>query len=193
MGYDARDVANFLLDDGDQGKIGISPLALQKIIFFSHGWYLAYLGKGLVENEFEAWKYGPVIPVIWKEFKNFRSRPITDRASYVNPLTNEKFFRSYCLKSEDEKILRVLLKYYSRFPAEVLSELSHQAGMPWRIVKEGMAHSANFGGVISDSLIRETFHSFKRQWPLPPPEMLLTDVYGEPSFIATGGDSIRPV
>ena len=39
--YDARAVANFLLDLADERSVPLTQMSLLKILYFAHGWYLA--------------------------------------------------------------------------------------------------------------------------------------------------------
>ncbi|MGH6962497.1 MAG: Panacea domain-containing protein, partial [Dongiaceae bacterium] len=77
MPYDARAVANCLLDYADSKSSEITLLTLMKVIYFAHGWHLARFGQPLVTNHFEAWERGPVVRVLYDEFKDRRARPIT--------------------------------------------------------------------------------------------------------------------
>ena len=70
--YDARAVANFLLDHADARGLSLTQLMLLKLLYFSHGWYLNRFKSPLVENEFEAWEHGPVIRE--KLFQRFTRR-----------------------------------------------------------------------------------------------------------------------
>jgi len=62
--YDARIIANALLDIADEQNRSLSITSLLKILYFSHGWYLAKYDKNLIAHEFEAWQHGPVIRVV---------------------------------------------------------------------------------------------------------------------------------
>ena len=62
--YKAEDIANFFLraiyrDCGD----AITPLKLQKLLYFAQGNYLAKYNMPLFDEDFEAWIHGPVIPL----------------------------------------------------------------------------------------------------------------------------------
>lgn len=46
----------------------ISNLQLQKILYFIQGNHLAKKGEPLFDADFDAWKYGPVIPDIYYEY-----------------------------------------------------------------------------------------------------------------------------
>lgn len=67
------DAANYLC-----GKSGwkISNLQLQKILYMAD---MNFVGKGngrLVDEDFEAWDYGPVLPSLYHKCKAFGSKPV---------------------------------------------------------------------------------------------------------------------
>lgn len=43
----------------------LETIKLQKLLYFAQGWSFALQGKQLFSDEFEAWKYGPVIRSIY--------------------------------------------------------------------------------------------------------------------------------
>ena len=139
-------------------------MAIQKLAFFSHGWSLAFRNRDLVENNFEAWKFGPVAPVLWEEFRSFGKRSISARAKFTNPLTGEKSYQPYKLSADDAEFIQIVLAYYAGFRATELSDLTHQAGTPWKFVREKMSSEANFGGVIDNRLIGNAFSKMDIGW-----------------------------
>ena len=64
------DVANFFLKivDRDSGST-ITPLKLQKILYYAHGYYLANYDKPLFQEDFQAWANGPVCPELFYKTK----------------------------------------------------------------------------------------------------------------------------
>ena len=88
--YDARSVANLLLDEADRLGIEITNLSLQKLLYFAHGFCLVEDRKPLVNGHFEAWRHGPVHPLAYHAFKDVGRMPISFRADRVDPLTGEK-------------------------------------------------------------------------------------------------------
>jgi len=56
------------------------------------------------------------------------------------------------------------MAYYAGFRATELSDLTHQAGTPWKLVRQEMAVSANFGGIIDNQLIRQSFSKMDIAW-----------------------------
>ena len=83
MGYSAKAVANYFL--AKYGKHGITPLKMQKLVYLSHGWYLAFYDEPLVDDEYaEAWRYGPVFDSLYHEFKHRGRLPITNPARDID-------------------------------------------------------------------------------------------------------------
>src|SRR5690348_2726800 len=84
MPYDPRAVANYFLDLASVDGESISPLKLQKLLYFGHGWHLAITGEPLLSERIRAWKYGPVVESIYYQFRRFGNRPITTRAGELD-------------------------------------------------------------------------------------------------------------
>ena len=131
MTYDGRAIANFVLDECDRTGVAVTPLALQKIVYFCHVWTLIRLGKPLVRHSFEAWEHGPVLQYLYREFKQFGAMPISQRARRVNPHTGHQEIVGYALDDATLELLRKVVGFYSRLDAGVLVNLTHAPGGPW--------------------------------------------------------------
>lgn len=71
------DVAHYLLAlDNQQEGDGLSNLKLQKLCYYSQGFYLAIFDIPLFEEEVEAWVHGPVIPELYHRFKVCKDQPV---------------------------------------------------------------------------------------------------------------------
>src|ERR1700736_6544090 len=81
--YDARAVANYFLQRANAEGIPITPMAIQKLVYFAHGWMLAVYGRPLINQRIEAWEYGPVIRDLYQQFKRFGDLKITEPAKDV--------------------------------------------------------------------------------------------------------------
>ena len=74
--HDARQVANEFLSLAEETNIPLTPLQVQKLVYFAHAWQLGLYGKPLIDTEFEAWRYGPVVPVVYFGLSHFRGGTI---------------------------------------------------------------------------------------------------------------------
>lgn len=54
----------------------ITNLKLQKMLYLAHMFHLGSNGMPLINEEFEAWDYGPVVPSLYHKVKVFSDRPI---------------------------------------------------------------------------------------------------------------------
>lgn len=74
------------------GNWNVTNLSIQKILYFCHMFYLGKTnGKPLVNEFFEAWDYGPVLPNLYKELRMFGANSVESVFFYkINSLENEK-------------------------------------------------------------------------------------------------------
>lgn len=135
--YSAKAIANWFLDKGDEEISLITPLRLNKLVYVAHGWHLGITDYPLIKDEVEAWDYGPVIPDIYHEFKQFRSNPITSRAM-VWDLPKPPFRIEASIENEgvegkvDMKLfLDRIWNVYENYSAVELANLTHEEGTPW--------------------------------------------------------------
>jgi uncharacterized phage-associated protein len=157
--YDAREVANFLLDYADEHGVKLTNMAVLKHIYFAHGWHLASRGEPLVSNRIEAWQHGPVIRAVYECFKQFDARPITSRASVIDWETGEVIEARAEFSAETAALLRSTLDYYTGYGAFELSEITHAQGGPWEQVWNARDGKVRLNMEISNSAIHDYFVS----------------------------------
>jgi uncharacterized phage-associated protein len=129
--YDARAVANLLLDFAEQRGAGLTQLQLYKILYFAHGWHLVETGQPLVSQEFEAWQLGPVIKVLRDEFKEYGNQEIKRRASKLDIYTGNRTCVSPDIVESDRKFIQNIYLSYHIYDAWKLSDMTHEKGSPW--------------------------------------------------------------
>ena len=155
--YDAREIANFVLDRCDSLGREISNLSLQKIVFFCHVWTLTVLGRPLIREQFEAWRHGPVLPYLYREFKDNEDKPIKKRATKLNKSNGQKELAEYDFDDSLARLLKETIDSYSKLDPFQLVQLSHVASGPWEQVWNHNK-KINAGMRISDESIL-TFYS----------------------------------
>lgn len=133
-GYDGRAIANFVLDFCDERQRRVTNLALQKIVYFCHVWSLIELRRPLIRHKFEAWEYGPVLPYLYREFKNYDRAPIVGRATKMDPVDGKYYLVRYDVDSQTDALIKEIADFYTRLRASDLVELSHAEGGPWHCV-----------------------------------------------------------
>lgn len=138
----AIDVANGFINltEPEKGDL-ISNLKVQKLLYYAQGFHLAMYGTDFFEEDIHAWQYGPVVPEVYQQFKEFGSGPI--------PLNGEFSFEKF--SSEQKELLSEINTVYGQFSALKLMDMTHNE-TPWSsaplnsvISKESMsAYFANF-------------------------------------------------
>ncbi|HLK12366.1 MAG TPA: type II toxin-antitoxin system antitoxin SocA domain-containing protein [Candidatus Binatia bacterium] len=133
MPYSAKAIANWFLKRDE-----LSPMKLQKLVYFAHGWKLGLRGTPLINEEIEAWDYGPVVPDLYHEFKQFGSAPITAFATrwklddgkprLVQPLVPPDAV-------DTQALLRRIWKVYGHKTGGQLSAITHLPDSPWSQIR----------------------------------------------------------
>jgi uncharacterized phage-associated protein len=163
MSYDARAIANFLLDYADRKEVKVTLLAVMKLIYYAHGWHLMKFGSPLINQEFEAWEHGPVVRVVWESFRGGGVRPITTRARRLEVLSNRQTVVCDAIGSEVEKFLGDVFDAYGQVHALELSYMTHRRGSPWDEVWNAPSKRVQLGMRISNESIQAWFASSKQE------------------------------
>ena len=120
-------------------------MKLQKLIYYAHAWHLAIEDKPLIEENIEAWSWGPVVRSIYLDFKKFGRRPIeNDRATHFriegDDPHNVEFFEDTPILEDEEKkkFVNSIWRVHKDYSGVQLSNSTHGKGEPWTIIKENM-------------------------------------------------------
>ncbi|SFV10321.1 Panacea domain-containing protein [Pseudoduganella namucuonensis] len=135
MAYSAMAVANALVKRAKEGKVAhLSPMKLQKLLFYVQSWHLAKQGRPLIDDFFCRWKYGPVIPSLYHEFKEYGPNPITAYGGHIveeegaltkrRPIVSEQDTRTWELIDE-------ILAEYGAYSGSTLSTMTHEKDSAW--------------------------------------------------------------
>ena len=122
MGYDARVVANEFLRIARERGRPLTNMQLQKLVYIAHGYTLAILHEPLVKQDIEAWRYGPVIRVVYDALRKYGSGFVTE---YIRVYSRES------LPETHREIIQAVEESYSRFSGAQLSTMTHKADTPW--------------------------------------------------------------
>lgn len=130
----------------------VTPLKIQKLVYFLHGWHLAVRNQPAVGERFEAWPYGPVIPSLYHEFKANGSSPIKDYATDIDPQTGKTAALMVALTDKEYySVFDTVWEKYGRLSGLTLSTMTHADGTPWSTAR------AQHEDYIEDKNIRDFF------------------------------------
>jgi len=147
-----REIAKyFLLRASKDGDL-ISPLKMQKLVYFAYALYLvrAKGKKKLFEESIEAWPAGPVIPSLYRELKKYGSMPINP-AIYVD-IAEEDFATRY--SKEIVETLNDVYESCEKYTPFELMVLSHKE-RAWFKARKGLAPNEQTNNILKDDDILE--------------------------------------
>lgn len=163
--HPALAVANYFIDVAERQGTTLNPMKLQKLVYFAHGWHLGLHDEPLIEERVQAWRWGPVIPVLYHKFKHFGDGPIREKGSVFSHLTGTRLhFLAPTIDAptiDDDPdtchFLDEIWNVYGDYTGIQLSNLTHDPGTPWTQTREKhkgqLPHNAN----IDDRLIHEYY------------------------------------
>ncbi|MDP3117975.1 MAG: DUF4065 domain-containing protein [Phenylobacterium sp.] len=159
--FDARAIANLLLDEAEGRALVVTNLMLQKLLYFTHGAYLTANRAPLVDGYFEAWTHGPVHPNVYQAFKEAGSSPITWRAVRSDYTSGRLLVVPPVSDAGAVAVCRRVVNTLGSLSASQLVALSHVPGGPWDVVSNEARTNPGRGMRISDMLVLERFSRHK--------------------------------
>lgn len=146
------DVANYFISrsiNDIHNHFKITPLKLQKLMYFSEGWNSVYSDERLIgDGEFQAWVHGPVIPEAYKAFKSYGY-------GEIDSLYSDRME----LNETELSVLDTIWQTYGTMDAKRLEDLSHQE-QPWLNARRELESYESSTRAIPIDDIRE-FYRFR--------------------------------
>ncbi|MBI0275645.1 SocA family protein [Hafnia alvei] len=164
MAYSAIAVANAFIERAKQkGITDLSPMKLQKLVYFAHAWMLALDNKPLIKDPVNAWKFGPVIKSVYHEFKSYGSKNITSPGTEFEVFDSDDgvidagFIIPEISKSDTKAndIIDAVMDIYGNKSAIFLSNLTHAPGSAWCETKKFHKDGQEQGFVIDNNEIKK--------------------------------------
>jgi uncharacterized phage-associated protein len=156
MTYSSASIANAFLNIAFSERAKITHMKIQKLVYLAHGYSLVERDQPLVDEFFEAWKFGPVLPSLYQACKKFGKEAISHLLSDsgYGILSNSAAAPPDNL--EVQKILNFVWKNYGLMDAIELSAWTHEKDGPWdkEIHKAGMIFRNQ---PIKNEIIKEYF------------------------------------
>ena len=141
-------VANNFIRKGKVEDIEITPLKVQKLVYFLYREYLKETNELLFSEQFEVWSKGPVIPSIYVEFRTYGNKPIkkyaTDSEGVCTIVAEKDVFKN-CIDK--------VWAFFKDYTGEQLSELTHREGTAWSKAKATQSRFLDVGDIKNEQWI----------------------------------------
>ena len=137
----------------------VTPLALQKILYFVQGLYFSKYEIPLFDDNCQAWVHGPVYAEIYDMFSSFRYDPIDD------PRFELLKGKSTNLDEKEREVIDLVVNTFGMYGGKVLEKITHKE-TPWLEAREGYSENESSREEISKDTIKEYFVSVRAKYDL---------------------------
>lgn len=161
--YSAASLANGLLNDVFKANASVSAMKLQKLSYLLHGFALYEFRDDpehyTLNERFEAWPFGPVLPSLYHECRLRSSGPIRKFLNGFDEITLSVAKTSAPLPS-DNRLQRIIEGVWENFGSYSESYLSNITNCPKGAWAKALRDPHNLGYknfIISHKAIRDAF------------------------------------
>jgi len=138
-------LADFLIVESRERGDLLTPLKLQKLMFYADAWSLALYDEELTPEKFQAWVHGPVATSQYYRFREYRWRPILEEIERPE------------LGARKSKHLCEIVDVFGIETGPALEMMTHQE-RPWIVARQGIPDDQPCSNFI-DKTITKTFYA----------------------------------
>ncbi|MDD2484723.1 MAG: DUF4065 domain-containing protein [Eubacteriales bacterium] len=136
----------------------ITHLSLQKGLYYVQGFYKAFFGSFLFNEDCEAWVHGPVYRDIYKRYNGYCYDPIDNvEEPDISPMP-----------AEEKVLLDSVAKHLCCYSGKTLESFTH-VETPWIATRGNLPADASTDRVIPKQIIGEYFTSVKDKYQMLTP------------------------
>ena len=128
----------------------VTPLTLQKLLYYIQGNYAAIYDKPLFDAPCEAWVHGPVYRNVYNLFRDFKYNPIDD--DRFVPLKES----ALPLTPEAKEVVDRVLDTFGMYSGKVLESITHKEA-PWLDARKGFLPDETSHAEISLDAMKSYF------------------------------------
>jgi len=131
----------------------ITPLALQKALYYIQGFYYAFYKRYLFSEECQAWVHGPVYRDIYFRYRDYR----------FDPIKGDNEIDDTVFSSSEKAILDSVVRHICCYSGKVLESFTH-AETPWLSARGNLAETEPSDQIIKKENIGKYFTSVKEKY-----------------------------
>lgn len=128
----------------------VTPLALEKLLYFSNGVNYAMNDTQLLSDECQAWAHGPVYPVAYNKYRSFGYKPIDQMVPSTHGCLLSK------LSEEEIKAIDLVIDTFGLYSPKTLELISHMQE-PWLEKRKGYGENTSGNEKIDEDSVKKYF------------------------------------
>lgn len=131
----------------------ITPLALQKVLYYIQGFYYAFYEKFEFDDDCEAWVHGPVYKDIYVRYCQYR----------FDPIESLKESNTSMLTTTEKAIIDSVIKNLSCYSGKTLEKFTHFE-KPWLETRGELLPNVASSRIVEKELIGQYFLDVKEKY-----------------------------
>ena len=136
----------------------ITPLALQKALYYIQGFHFAFYRTFLFPEDCQAWTHGPVYRDIYFRYRDYRFDPIEKTAT----------FDTSVFSASEKAICDSVINNLCCYSGKILERFTHNEA-PWLTTRGDLPDSAPSDRIIEKSVIGAYFDAVKAKYNMVNP------------------------
>lgn len=148
----------------------VTPLMLQKLLYFIQGVYSALYGRPIFAEDCRAWIHGPVYPEVYDLFRDFKYNPIDDARFALLEGTADAL-------TEDEKtVIDLVVNTFGMYGGKVLERITHNED-PWKNARKGYGDSIPSSEILTKKSIMRYYETVNMKYGIETENGLMNYIY----------------
>lgn len=135
----------------------VTPLTLQKLLYFIQGLYSALYGCPLFIEDCRAWVHGPVYPEVYDLFRDFKYNPIEDARFGVLEGTVAE------LTKDEKRVIDLVVNTFGIYGGKVLERITHNEE-PWCNARKGYGDGIPSNEIMEKDDIRAYYVAVNKKY-----------------------------
>lgn len=150
----AHIVTFFVNQKGDT----VSPKKLQKLLYYVEAWHLVHFDSPIIDEEFQAWVHGPVLPTLYHELKAHGYNDLEVVAEENDTIDEEiqKIIAEASISEDQLDLIHSVLGKYARLNSLQLELLTHSEA-PWIEARNGCPPHEPCKNIISKERMKNFY------------------------------------
>ncbi|MGB0788637.1 MAG: Panacea domain-containing protein [Marinirhabdus sp.] len=138
--------------------VDVSPKKLQKLVYYVEAWHLVHFKSELIEENFEAWVHGPVVPELYQNLKQFGYNDIQILNDELDSAEKriQKIAKENNINEDQLDLIYSVLNKYGTLSSFELEMLTHSEE-PWIEARKGLPPHERCTNVIPKNRMKEYY------------------------------------
>ncbi|MBD5508372.1 MAG: DUF4065 domain-containing protein [Lachnospiraceae bacterium] len=148
----------------------VTPLMLQKLLYFIQGVYSALYGRPIFTEDCRAWIHGPVYPEVYDLFRDFKYNPIDDARFALLEGTAD------ALTEDEKKVIDLVVNTFGMYGGKVLERITHNED-PWKNARKGYGDSIPSSEILTKKSIMRYYESVNMKYGIETENGLMNYIF----------------